>query len=100
MGRPAAAGQDDETLRDQLRSHVDGKEQHYVQTSLTAVRLGAFLSRSRGRGRPSSGPIRQTNDGKLGHGTVVRTSTTAFTYTGYPTLTSTKTNFSVTCKRS
>lgn len=41
-----------------------------------------------------------TNDGKLGHGILVRTDENDFTYTGYPTMTGTKPNFKVACKKS
>ena len=41
-----------------------------------------------------------SSDGKPGRGTTVRNSNTMYTYTGYPSLTSTKPNFKATCRRS
>lgn len=41
-----------------------------------------------------------SSDGKPGHGTTTRNSNSMYTYTGYPTLTSTKPNFKATCRRS
>ncbi len=40
------------------------------------------------------------SNGKLGHGVTVRTSSTAFTFTGYPTLSGGKPDFKATCHKS
>jgi hypothetical protein len=40
------------------------------------------------------------SSGKPGHGTTVRNSSSMFTYTGYPTMTSTRPSFKATCRKS
>lgn len=44
--------------------------------------------------------IDHAGNGTLGHGTTVRTSSSAFTYTGYPTLAAVKPDFKVACRKS
>jgi hypothetical protein len=78
----------------------DAKKQHYIQTSLDSDAAWGVSFAKPWTGKTEQWTDQATNDGKLGHGTVVRTSTAAFVYTGYPTLTSTKASFTVTCKRS
>jgi hypothetical protein len=51
-------------------------------------------------GNTERGVDHVTSDGKLGHDTTVRVNNSTFTYTGYPTLTSTMANFKATCHRS
>jgi hypothetical protein len=51
-------------------------------------------------GNVETGIDHVTQDGKLGHGVTHRVNNSTFTYTGYPTLTSTTADFEATCHRS
>jgi len=51
-------------------------------------------------GDTETGVDHATADGKLGHSITHRVNNTTFTFTGYPTLTSTIANFQATCHRS
>jgi hypothetical protein len=78
----------------------DAKKGRYVSTSLDNLAAWSVSVAKPWTGSTERWTDIATNDGKLGHGTVVRTDENDFVYTGYPTVTSTKPNFKVTCKRS
>jgi len=78
----------------------DAGRRRYVQTSLdNNAGWGVSVAKS-WSGNTELWRDLATDDGKLGRGKVVRTSRNAFTFTGFATPTTTKPNFTVTCKRS
>jgi hypothetical protein len=78
----------------------DAKKRQYVQTSLDSDGAWGVSVAKLWTGNTEQWTDSATSDGKLGHGTGFRTSANAYVYTGYPTATSTKPNFRVSCKRS
>lgn len=78
----------------------DTKKHQYVQTSLDNTGYWEISVAKPWTGNTEQWTDKANSDNKLGHGTLVRTTANAYTFTGYPTLTSTKASFRVSCKRS
>jgi hypothetical protein len=78
----------------------DAKKGRYVSASLDNTSAWNISVAKPWTGNTERWTDIATNDGKLTHGTIVRTDENDFSYTGYPTLTGTKPNFKVTCKKS
>ncbi len=78
----------------------DAKDGRYVQSTLDNDAVWSVSFAKPWTGETELWIDHTTSNGKLTHGETVRTSATAFSFSSYPTLTSTKANFKGTCTRS
>jgi hypothetical protein len=78
----------------------DAKKGRYVSTSIDSMSAWGVSVAKPWTGNTERWTDIATSDGKLGHGVLVRTDDNDFVYTAYATVTGTKPNFKVTCKKS
>jgi len=77
----------------------DSKNDRYVDTGV-ANDGSWFVNYTTLSGNTETSVDHAVSSGKLGRGVTVRTSSTAFSYTGYPTTSGGKADFKATCQKS
>jgi hypothetical protein len=77
----------------------DSKNDRYVGAGVASDNSW-YVSYTTLSGNTETSVDHVNSSGMLGHGILVRTSSTNLTYTGYPTVSGGKANFKVTCQKS
>jgi hypothetical protein len=77
----------------------DSKNDRYVNAGVANDNTW-FVNYTTLSGNTETGIDHARSDGKLGRGITVRTSSTSFTYTGYPNASAAKPDFKATCQKS
>ena len=83
-----------------ISTTYDAKNARYVETFLDNGANWTVSTAQPWTGNTEQWTDQSSGDGKLGHSQTVRTDQSSFTFTGYPTVTSTKPVFQGTCNRS
>jgi hypothetical protein len=83
-----------------IATTYDAKNGRYVETFLDNTAGWSVSFAQPWTGNTELWTDQSTYNGKLGHSQTIRTDQNSFTFTGYPTVTSTQPDFKGTCNRS